>query len=162
MAAIENKTIFAMKMLRRRVKSLKSTIQPFFGGSWGWRCRQIYFTCPAQEMYTCARWMKETWCVLQPYLPDNWLPKDRSETLSVLVTLITGIHLIHDHRYRHASRRFVKTWSLSSIAVFFVYLRPTRVLIVEYDMSFCYLMGIDTNIMVCKYRVSNKHAKLVK
>ena len=60
---------------------------------------------------------------------------------------LTGKQLIHGRWYRYVSRRFVKTWSLSSIAVLFVYLKPMRVLIGEY-VPFCYLMDTDNNIIV--------------
>ena len=60
----------------------------------------------------------------------------------------TGNHLIHDRRYRHASRRFVKTWPLTSGAVLLAYLQQTHELIGEYPMSFGCLMRIDNNIIL--------------
>ena len=60
----------------------------------------------------------------------------------------TGNHLIHDRRFRHASRQFVKTWPLASGAVLLAYLQQTRELIGEYPMSFGCLMRIDNNIIL--------------
>ena len=63
-------------------------------------------------------------------------------------TTFTGNHLIHDRRYRHASRRFVKTWPVASGAVLLAYLQQTHELIGEYPMSFGCLMRIYNNIIL--------------